>query len=62
MNFADLVVILILGTVIVLIIRSMKHNKSSCHGDCSSCNSSCTKIDWEEVRRSIHEKDSKGSH
>ncbi|TGY65692.1 FeoB-associated Cys-rich membrane protein [Dubosiella muris] len=59
MNIADLGVILVIGGLVLWIVRFLRKNKNSCHGDCSSCASSCSKIDWDEVRKSIHEEKNK---
>ena len=58
MNIADLGVILVIGGLVLWIVRFLRKN-NSCHGDCSSCASSCSKIDWDEVRKSIHEEKNK---
>lgn len=53
MNIADLVVLVFLVVVVLLIVRFMKKNSSSCHGQCSSCQSGCTTIDWNAVKKDI---------
>ncbi|WP_370688064.1 FeoB-associated Cys-rich membrane protein, partial [uncultured Dubosiella sp.] len=37
MNIADLGVILVIGGLVLWIVRFLRKNKNSCHGDCSSC-------------------------
>ncbi|MCI9041699.1 FeoB-associated Cys-rich membrane protein [Dubosiella newyorkensis] len=55
MNIADVIVMIILSIVVILIIRVLKKPRSSCHGDCSSCGSSCSHIDWDAIRDDIHQ-------
>lgn len=56
MSAGDVLILLVLALVLFFVFRSLKKQGSkSCTGDCSSCGSTCSKIDWEKIRREIHE-------
>lgn len=56
MTGGDWIILIVLGVVLFLIFRSLKKSRSSgCHGDCTSCASTCAKIDWDKVRREVHD-------
>lgn len=55
-NLINIVLLIMVGILIFLCIRSLKKpGQSKCCGSCSACGKTCHQIDFDEIRRNIKE-------
>lgn len=56
MTTGDWIVLAVLAVVLFFIVRYLRKSKeNACTGDCSHCGSTCSHIDWQQVKKEIHE-------
>ena len=54
----DVIVLIVLVLIVGLVLRSMytqRKNPKKCTGDCKTCGTSRSKIDWDAIRKDIRE-------